>query len=743
MIAKVAVSDVIFSIDRPYDYHIPEELASLAIPGMRALVSFGRGNRKSEGVILSVASVSQHKKLKSIDSLLDETPIYTEENIKLALWMSDRFFCTVFDALRIMLPTGMWARDGTIGCSDKTMNFACLAVDAEEAMELAAQKAARAPQQAAVLKELAINGDMSVKDLTALTDAKSGSIKALEKLGVLYLENREVLRRPSINEIKTPTTINLNIEQTHVLNNISPLLEESSPQAALLYGVTGSGKTMVYIKLIEKTIELGKTAIVLVPEISLTPQVMSIFASYFGDAVAVLHSALSVGERFDEWKRVRGGDVRVVVGTRSAIFAPLSNLGLIVIDEEQEHTYKSELCPRYHARDIAKFRVTKWGATLLLASATPSIESMYYAKIGNYRLFHLKSRFNEKDLPNVIITDMKTELKNGNSGCISSVLREEIKTNIEKGEQSILFINRRGTSPIVSCGECGYTFQCMHCSITLTYHKLGQRLICHYCGYSRMLPPSCADCGGKLKFIGAGTQKTEAELSELFPEAKIIRMDADSVTRKNSHGKLLSDFRNKNAHILLGTQMVTKGLDFENVTLVGVVSADASLYMGDYRAHERTFSLITQVVGRSGRGDKPGRAIIQTFTPAHEVIKLSSKQDYDNFFDREIAMRKIQNSPPISDLLIISASALCEETVLASCKTIRNSLKGYFRDEPDVKILGPAPAPVFKANNKFRYRLLISCINTKKVRETIAHTLREFSRGKFGKKVSIFVDCEP
>jgi primosomal protein N' (replication factor Y) len=338
---------------------------------------------------------------------------------------------------------------------------------------------------------------------------------------------------------------------------------------------------------------------------------------------------------------------------------------------------------------------------------------------------------------------MKTELKNGNTGSISSVLRRELEINIENGQQSILFINRRGTSPIVSCGECGYTFQCAHCSISLTYHKFGERLVCHYCGYFRKLPQACDDCGGKLKFIGAGTQKIEAELGEILPEAKIIRMDADSVTRKNSHGRLLSDFRENNAHILLGTQMVTKGLDFENVTLVGVISADASLYMGDYRAHERTFSLITQVVGRSGRGDKPGRAIIQTFTPSHEVIALSSKQDYDGFYDREIAIRSVQNSPPINDLLIISASSLNEQNVLVSCKIIRDSLMGYFSHHPDVRILGPAPAPVFKVNNKFRYRLFVSCRNTKRVRETIAHTLREFSRGKFGKKVSVFVDCEP
>ena len=742
MIAKIAVSGVIFSIDRPYDYHIPDDMIPRAVPGMRALVYFGRGKQITEGVILSVVPESAHKKLKSIESLPDQAPIYTEENLKLALWMSDRFFCTVFDALRIMLPTGMRLTDGVSRSTDKIMSYACLEIDAEDAIELAGQKLSRAPQQSAVLRRLAVEGEMSLRDLSAVTGAGTTSIKALEKLGILSLQKREVFRRPNVSTDKNIVEINLNFEQTHVLQQMFPLLEKSSPKAALLYGVTGSGKTMVYIKLIEKTIEHGKTAILLVPEIALTPQVMSIFTSYFGDKVAVLHSALSVGERFDEWKRIRAGNVRVVVGTRSAIFAPLTNLGVIIIDEEQENTYKSDLCPRYHARDIAKFRVTQSGATLLLASATPSIESMYFAKVGNYELLRLKNRYNKKELPAVIVTDMKTELKNGNSGAISSVLYHELKKNIENGEQSILFINRRGTSPIVSCGECGYTFNCEFCSTSLTYHKFKERIICHYCGYNQRLPRCCVACSGKLRFIGVGTQKVEEELLQLFPEAKIIRMDADSVARKNSHSRLLSDFR-ENANILLGTQMVTKGLDFENVTLVGVISADTSLYMGDYRAQERTFSLITQVVGRSGRGDKPGRAVIQTFTPSHKVIALASKQDYDGFYDREIVLRSALNTPPINDLLIISASSLCEDDVLAGCKIIRDSLFGYLGNSSDVRILGPAPAPVLKVNSRFRYRLFISCKNTKNVRETVAHTLKEFSRDKLGKKVSIFVDCEP
>ena len=745
MIAKVAVSSATFSIDRPYDYIVPEEFSRRIASGMRVLVPFGIGNKKSEAIVLSIVPQSNFKKLKQIDSLLDETPVLGDENIKLALWMSDRFFCTVFDAFRAMLPAGMWYKEKGTRQQSKTQNFAYLNIHSEEAVELAAQKQVRAPQQAAILKLLAGLEEMSVKDICGLTGASESSVKALEKLGAISIEKRETFRRPAIHIPQTENNrgdFELNVEQRNVVDSIIPLLCRENPEATLLYGVTGSGKTMVYIKLIEEVIKMGKTAIVLVPEIALTPQVMSIFSLYFGDEVAVLHSALGVGERYDEWKRIRSGSVRVAVGTRSAVFAPLENIGLIVIDEEQEHTYKSESNPRYHARDVAKFRVTQSNGLLLLSSATPSVESMYNAKIGKYKLFRIEKRFNEKNLPNVIIIDMKQELKNGNGGSISSVLRRELEQNIADGYQSILFLNRRGSSPIVACGECGFTYGCKRCSISMTYHSKNERLLCHYCGYSHDVPQNCGDCGGKLRYIGAGTQKVESELLSLFPEVKIIRMDADAVTRKNSHDKLLSDFREKNAQILLGTQMITKGLDFENVTLVGVVSADMSLYFGDYRAHERTFSLITQVVGRSGRGDKPGRAVIQTFTPNHEVIELSSRQDFDGFFEREIALRGAMGSPPISDLLSITAIGECEATVLSSCQKIRDSLEGYFKGIEGVIILGPTPPPVHKVNNSFRYRLLISCTNTKKIREIIAHTLREFSRDKFGKGVSVFADAD-
>ena len=660
-VAKVAVSAATYHIDKPYDYLIPSSFAKQAVPGMRVVVPFGRGNKKSEGVILSLGKNSEYDKLKAIISLLDEEPVLSAENLKLALWMSERFFCTVYDALRAMLPAQMSSKRKVTGREFKKSN----------------------------------NEEMQ-----------------------------------------------LNHEQQEVFDGLLPLLTSDRPEAALLYGVTGSGKTLVYIKLIESALALGKTAIVLVPEIALTPQTVSIFASHFGDSVAVLHSALGVGQRYDEWKRIRNGDVRVVVGTRSAVFAPLSDIGLIVIDEEQEHTYKSESSPRYHAREIAKYRITRSSGLLLLASATPSMDSMYAAKNGKYKLFSLKNRYNEQELPPVMIIDMKKELAAGNGGTISSELRNELEKNIQNGEQSILFINRRGASPLVACGECGYTYKCRDCSVSMTYHISNRRLLCHYCGYSIPVADICPECDGKLKFIGAGTQKIELELLDIFPDISIIRMDADTTTRKNSHDKLLSGFRKQEANILLGTQMVTKGLDFENVTLVGVLSADMSLYMSDYRAHERTFSLITQVIGRSGRGGKPGRAVIQTFTPEHKVIKLASQQDYEGFYESEIELRRVLGSPPERDLISLNVIGTDEGKVIAGCTKLICALSAYFRGNSEVKLLGPAPDVVSKVNNKYRYRILVNCKNNKSVRETIAHVIREFLRDKSSRGITVFADAD-
>lgn len=743
-IAKVAVSSANLMIDKPYDYKVAEKYENQVLPGVRVMVPFGRGNRKAEGVVLSVSEEEGREGLKGIELVLDEEPVLSHEQIKLALWMRDRFFCTVYDAVHAMLPTGMWYKDdGTRKVKDKTVATAFLKISGEEALLLAEQKRLRAPQQAEILKILAAAGSVTVKELRYFTGASPSAVKALEKQELIAIEHVEVYRKPEYDRHVSSVPLVLNAEQSDAFKGLKKLLQNEKAAAALLYGVTGSGKTAIYISLIQETIDCGKSAIVLVPEIGLTPQLVEIFSSHFGDDIAVLHSSLAMGERYDEWKRIRAGEVKVVIGTRSAVFAPLSNLGLIIMDEEQEYTYKSENAPRYHTRDVAKYLCVQANALFLMGSATPDMESMYLAQAGKYQLFTLETRYNERDLPHVILADMKKELRNGNGTSISTVLQKELEKNLQKGEQSILFINRRGASNLVVCGECGYTYTCPKCSVSMTYHSANKRFMCHYCGHSAPLAENCPECDGKLKFIGAGTQKIEEEIKALFPGVRVLRMDTDTVSPAKSHEKLLAQFRREDAQVLIGTQMVTKGLDFENVTLVGVLSADQLLYVNNYRAHERTFDLITQVVGRSGRGEKDGRAVIQTFTPANEVIQLASKQDYMRFYEREIALRKILGCPPVADLFSVMVTGQAEASVLRGCIKIRESFKNYFCDIPDMRILGPAPAAVTKVNNRYRYRVLIGCENKKRIRETIIHVMREFSNDKQNRGLSVFADVNP
>ncbi len=813
LLAKIAVSSATFAIDRPYTYIIPEHLAANAVVGCRVMVPFGRGNRRCEGVILEIGEGEITHNLKPVDTVLDNEPVLMREQIKLAIWLSGRCFCTVYDVLKAMLPSGLWYKlkekyrlkpdisreeayakteksrtsteildavyanggkldkqvlnsifaekditqqlkkmcdDGILeaeqievrGIKDKTINEAVLVIPAEDAAELARQKKKAASVQSAILELLAVMGCAPVKEILYFTGASPASIKSLERAGVIEINKREVLRRPDIATEERRSSPVLNDEQSKAFSEIKALID-TGPKAALLYGITGSGKTSVYIKLIEEVIARNKTAIVLVPEIALTPQLMSTFTSHFGDSTALLHSALSTGERYDEWKRIRSGSVKVVVGTRSAVFAPVKNLGIIIIDEEQEHTYKSENNPRYHARDAAKFRCVQNNALLLLGSATPSIDSMYNAKLGKYSLVSMRSRYNNHALPSVMIVDMKKELKNGNGGAISSVLRDEISKNLDSGEQSILFINRRGASTVIACGECGYTFTCPRCSVSLTYHSANRRLMCHYCGYSEPERETCPECGGLLKYIGVGTQKVEEELKELFPGEEIMRMDMDTVSPANPHEKLFSKFEKKNIPILVGTQMVAKGLNFDNVTLVGVISADQSLYINDYHAQERTFSLITQVVGRAGRGHKLGRAVIQTLTPGNDVINYAANQNYDDFYRQEIEVRKVIGCPPITDIFTITVSSAEESKVLECSCVIRDILKKELKYTENVNVLGPAPAAVVKVNNRYRYKVSVKGKDCKKLRELISGVLKFISKEKKFKGVSVFADMNP
>ena len=743
-VAKIAVSAATYWIDKPYDYLIPESLREQAVPGVRVSIPFSRGNRRCEGIILAVAENSEYGQLKAIIDVLDAQPVLTPEQIKLALFMRERFFCTVYDAVKAILPAGLWFNEeGKQRAKDKTVEVARLAVTSEDAAVIADNKRRRSPQQAAILDLLCSFEMLPVRDILNHTGASRQSLKNLIKLELVELFQREVYRRPEVYADEVRPVPELNAEQEKAYKGLARLADGEKAAVALLFGVTGSGKTSVYIHLINDSLKKGKSAILLVPEIALTPQMLHTFSSHFGDEIAVLHSSLSTGERYDEWKRIKNGRAKVVIGTRSAIFAPVSNLGIIIIDEEQEETYKSENSPRYNARDIAKYLCSKAGCLLVLGSATPDISSRYNAETGKYSMFTLSERYNDMRLPEVKIVDMKRELRRGNGSDISDCLRDELEANIARGEQSILFINRRGAHKLISCGDCGYTYKCPRCSVSLTYHSANKRLMCHYCGYSRRVDDSCPDCGGTLKYVGTGTQHVEEQLHELFPDAGVLRMDTDTVAPVGSHEKLFDQFRNENIPIMVGTQMVTKGLNFENVTLVGVISADQSLYSGDYRAGERTFSLITQVVGRSGRGAKPGRAVIQTFTPENQTIKQAAMQDYEAFYQSEIQLRRLQNAPPLCDLFSVTASGMDEEQVLKTAHYIKKWLSELLRDFPGTVVLGPAPLSVVKVNNRYRYRVNICCTASGSIRKIISHVVTECSKDKRFKGVSVYADNDP
>lgn len=742
-IAKIAVSGIPFRLDRPFDYAIPLDMKEKVQPGVRVEVPFTRANRRTEGIVLALAPIGAYEKLKPISEVLDETPILTQAQIKLALWMHERFFCTVYEAVKAMLPAGLWFKNGKRRVSDKYVTMAALAVPAEEAAEAAEQKRRRAPQQSELLRTLCAIGRAALPDLREFTGASLQSVRALRDAGLISLEDVPVYRRPEAPEVERQPLPKLNSEQTKAFKGILKLAGGKKASGALLFGVTGSGKTTIYIRLIAEMRRRGKTAILLVPEIALTPQMLRTFSSHFGDDIAVLHSSLSAGERLDEWRRIKNGEAGVVIGTRSAIFAPAEDLGIIIIDEEQEDSYKSENAPRYHARDVAKFRCAQDNALLLLGSATPDVESRWRAEQGSYAYFTLSRRFNEQSMPSVEIVDMKRELRRGNGSSISERLRSEISENLERGEQSILFLNRRGANKLITCVDCGFTYSCPNCSVSLTYHSFSRRLMCHHCGYTQRLDEHCPECGGTLKYVGTGTQKLEEELHELFPDTPVLRMDTDTVAPAGGHDVLLERFQAERIPIMVGTQMVTKGLNFENVTLVGVISADQSLYAGDYRATERTFSLITQVVGRSGRFEKPGRAVIQTFTPENETIRQAARQDYESFYRAEIELRRLQALPPFTELLCITMSGREESLVLGCAAKARDELLDATRSESGVRVLGPAPLSVLRVNNNYRYRVTLCAPTGRGLRRFVADIVARYSSDKQFRGVSVYADTNP
>ena len=809
MIAKIAVSAANFAIDKPYSYHIPVNLTVL--PGQRVTIPFGRGNRRCEGVVLSV-EVGSQASLKAVEQILDPEPVVSEYQLRLAAFVRERYFCTFYDAVRAMLPAGLWFQtkstvsltedrswtektiknedaqtilnllndlggqapeqilkdalededrlqaamqyllrkkwistqvDYSRRLNDKTERIAVLASSPEEALEFASHRPKSAAMQKAVLELLCSVGSVSVKELCYFTGASTATVNRLEKLGYLTLTERPVLRCKEIKPAKLDGPLVLNEDQAEAFAMLNLQRKEAEPGVALLYGVTGSGKTSVYIKLIQTCLDEGKSAMLLVPEIALTPQLLATMAAYFGETVAVLHSSLSAAERYDQWKRVKTGEAKLVVGTRSAVFAPCENLGLVILDEEQEHSYKSENSPRYHAREVAIWRGAKEKALVLLGSATPSVESMYRAKTGAYRLYELRHRFGGRKLPDVTIVDMREELKKGNDLSFSETLRDAIIDTHDAGRQTILLMNRRGNARALVCVDCRETPECPRCAVHLTYHSANNRLMCHYCGFSQSVPDRCPQCGGPLKQIGTGTQKVQQEMELLFPDYETARMDADTVSAVNTHEKILEHFQNENVPILVGTQMVAKGLNLPNVTLVGVLDADLGLYTDSFRAAETTFNMLTQVVGRAGRGDAPGLAVIQTLQPDHQVIRLAAKQDYDGFYDLEINLRKLQDVPPFGDILTVTFTGQEETAVLRGAAKFRDSLNAWLRQPENAgnyMLLGPAPCAVPKINYNFRYRLTLRGKLTRQVRGVIAHLLQQFSQDKLNRGVSAFAD---
>ena len=745
----VAVSNATFHFDKLYTYAVMPDQQDTVRLGSMVLVPFGRGSRARMGVVLACDAEPESAKLKFLFDVAPASACLTPELLRLVHFLKERTFCTYYEAVKAVIPYGAQykptvAEDGVTPVLQKQ-----LVRHTENAYKLVGTLP---PKPRPTAKQLAA---------VALLAGGERTLSALEEKGIsrAVLDNlcaKSVLECSKVNKsidlyssipLKNEPIL-LTEEQQAAYDALLPGLEDAAPHSALLYGVTGSGKTLVFLKLIEHCLQMGRRALVLVPEISLTPQMILRLKSQFGKRVAVQHSALNHTERLLQWQMIQDGGADIVVGTRSAIFSPLENIGLVIIDEEQEHTYRSESAPRYSAHEVARQRAAENGALLLLASATPSTESYYAAQHGRTQLVRLTKRYGGNPLPKVQIVDMRAELASGNPREISLAMEDAIRHNLEAGKQTILLLNRRGYQTVAQCEDCREVLKCQKCSVPMVYHKSAHKLLCHYCGSQLDPPPArCPACGGKLQYRGFGTQKAEEELAKLFPEARILRMDQDTTAAKDAHEKLLAKFARHEYDIMVGTQMVAKGLDFENVTLVGVISADLSLYVDDYRAGERTFSLLTQVVGRAGRGAKQGRAVIQTFTPENDVIRCAARQDYDSFYEQEIELRRMRLCPPFRELFVLTASGPLESAVLHTCMRLRRSLEGWLAQPPfrdwEVTLLGPAPASVAKINDRYRYRLTLAAQNTKEIRAMVAHLVRCAQTDKENKGVSVSADVNP
>ena len=739
----VAVSNATFHFDKLYTYAVMPDQQNAVKLGSMVLVPFGRGSRARMGVVLACDAEPESAKLKYLFDVAPASACLTPELLRLVHFLKERTFCTYYEAVKAVIPYGAQykpavAADGVTPVLQKQLTR-----HTENSYRLVGGLPPKPKPTAKQLAAVALLGG-GPRTLNELED-KGISRAVLDNLcakGVLECSkvNKSIDLYSSIPLKNEPIT--LTQEQQAAYDALLPKLEDDAPHSALLYGVTGSGKTLVFLKLIARCLEQGRRALVLVPEISLTPQMILRLKSQFGRRVAVQHSALNHTERLLQWQMIQDGGADIVVGTRSAIFSPLENIGLIIIDEEQEHTYRSESAPRYSAHEVARQRAAENGALLLLASATPSTESFYAAQHGRTQLVRLTQRYGGNPLPTVQIVDMRAELAAGNPREISLSLEDAIRRNLDAGKQTILLLNRRGYQTMAQCEDCREVLKCTKCSVPMVYHKAAHKVLCHYCG-SQMEPPTvCPACGGKLQYRGFGTQKAEEELAKLFPDARVLRMDQDSTAAKDAHEKLLARFANHEYDIMVGTQMVAKGLDFEDVTLVGVLGIDSLLFAQGFRAYENVFSLITQVVGRSGRARDPGFAIIQTTDPDNPVLNLAAAQDYDAFFEQEIAYRKLGLYPPFCGLCVIGFAGAKEIEVARAAARFAALLGQQAAKQPDLplRVLGPTPSSIEKINDTYRYKLTIKCRNGRRFRDLVRSTLERYEQEKLPSKATVAVD---
>ena len=809
-VAKVAVENTAYSFDMLFEYSVPDYLYDVVSVGKRVLVPFGNSSKNRVGIVFSVREgVIPEKRLKEISSVIDDSALMTVEMLKTANYIREQCFCTYYDACRLFLPLGLsmsvsvlyainpkfngivsgetenvifsylqkknkfvkndriiaecklknkislldkMAAEGILIRSvdtqrrvgDATVKMVRLKIDPDTDDEIYGKLTKKQKEIVNILHDV---GTASVKEICYFTGFTIAVFTALEDKGVIELYDDEALRSPYKYEYSgVQRQIELSDEQEKAYHGLKELFYDKSAKGALLFGVTGSGKTQIYLKLIDEVLKGDSGVIVMIPEISLTPQMLALFYERYGDKVAVFHSSLSLGQRLDEWKRIKRGEARIAIGTRSAVFAPFDKIGLVIIDEEQEHTYKSEMTPRYHARDVAAYRTGRHNGLLLLGSATPSIDTYTKAQNGIYSMFKLYGRYGNAVLPEVktIDTTYQSDMVLEN---ISKELATEIQSNFRDNKQTILLLNRRGYNTYASCTECGTVLSCPNCSISLTYHIRNGRLMCHYCGYSVPFSEECSNCHNKtVKFKGTGTQKLEEELKIIVPDAKILRMDTDTTSSRYSYEKYFKSFENGEYDILVGTQMVAKGLNFPDVTLVGVLSVDQMLYNDDYKSGERTFDLITQVVGRSGRGDSPGKAYIQTSFPDSEIITLAKEQNFETFYNSELPIRKSMVYPPFCDLCVIGFSSDKENSVNKSSYAFLNKLKKLHSEKyssVQIIVLGPVAPRIYKLGGKFRSRIIIKCKNNKDFRKMIKELLVDFNKDKNNSDVIVFADINP